>query len=119
MIETLNAQFDEELLHRLEVERNVLDDKVDRARFGYIVSRKQYYKDLIKEMEGFNIQLSSKVETSNQLLTDLLSVKVDKLQIYNKLYDLVENQVMINNENISRKAPPPAQEINLFSQENK
>lgn len=55
MIETLQAQFDEELLQRLEVERNVLDDKVERARYGYIVTRKQYYKDLIKEMEGFNI----------------------------------------------------------------
>lgn len=64
MIETLNIQFDEELLHRLEVERNVLDDKVERARYGYIVHRKQYYLDLIKEMEGFSVELSRKIETS-------------------------------------------------------
>lgn len=55
MIETLQAQFDEELLHRLEVERGVLDDKVHSKRYAYIVIRKSYYEDLIKEMEDFNI----------------------------------------------------------------
>jgi hypothetical protein len=48
-------------LQRLESERNILDDKVDKARYGYIVSRKQYFNDLIKEMEGFNIKISSKI----------------------------------------------------------
>lgn len=55
MIEQLTAQFDEELLQRLENEKNVLDDKVDKARYGFIVTRKEYYNDLIKEMEGFTI----------------------------------------------------------------
>lgn len=117
LIETLTAQFDEELLQRLETERNVLDDKVDRARYGYIVTRKQYYNDLIKEMEDFSFKLNHKIESSNSMLTDLLTVKLDRLQIYDKLYDLVENCVMVNNQNIERKSPPPAQEINLLSQE--
>ena len=48
----------------MEAERTVLEDKVDKARYGYIVSRKQYYNDLIKEMEGFNIKIFSKIEVS-------------------------------------------------------
>lgn len=40
LIDTLTAQFDEELLERLENERDVLDDKIDKARYGYIVTRK-------------------------------------------------------------------------------
>jgi hypothetical protein len=108
MIDSLHAQFDEELLHRLETERNVLDDKVDKARYGYIVTRKQYYNDLIKEMEGFNVQLTRKIETSQGHLGDLLGVRLDRLQIYDKLYDLVETCVSVNNANIERKAPPPA-----------
>ena len=51
------------------------------------------------------------------MLTDLLTVKLDRLQIYEKLYELVEGAVMVNNQNIERKSPPPAQEVNLLSQE--
>ncbi len=117
MIEALQVQFDEELLMRLESERTILDDKVDRARYGYIVTRKQYYNNLIKEMEGFNVKISSKIEVSGQLLTDLINVKVDKLKIYDKLYELVESSVLINNVHVERKAPPPPQtipELNMF-----
>ena len=84
-----------------------MEDKVDKARYGYIVSRKQYYGDLIKEMEGFNVKIFSKIDVSNQLLTDLINVKVDRLKIYDRLYDLVEQSVLINKVNIERKAPPP------------
>jgi len=35
-------------------------------------------------------------------------VKLDKLQIYDRLYELVEGCVMVNNQNIERKSPPPA-----------
>ena len=74
-------------------------------------------------MEGFNVKIGSKIEVSGQLLTDLLTVKIDKLQIYDKLYDLVEGSVLVNNTNIERKAPPPAmqylaKEISLMNQDN-
>ena len=108
MIETLQAQFDEELLHRLEVERGVLDDKVHSKRYAYIVIRKQYYEDLIKEMEDFNIQLTRKIESSGSMLGDLINVKLDRLRIYDRLYDLVENCVAINNEKVQRRSAPPA-----------
>lgn len=93
-------QFDEELLKKLEMEKTVLDDKVDRARFGYIVSRKEYYQQLIKEMEDFSVNLSFKVDQSNVLFNDLLQVEVDKPQIYEKLYDLVENTIKIDGSNL-------------------
>ena len=48
----------------MESERTILEDKVDKARYGYIVTRKQYYNDLIKEMEGFNVKISSKIDGS-------------------------------------------------------
>ena len=51
-------------MQRLESERTILEDKVEKARYGYIVSRKQYYGDLIKEMEGFNIKIFSKIDSS-------------------------------------------------------
>ena len=44
------------------MEKTILDDKVERARYGYIVSRKEYYRKLIKEMEDFTINLSLKVD---------------------------------------------------------
>ena len=43
------------------MEKSILDDKVDRARYGYIVSRKDYYNKLIKEMEDFGVNLDNKV----------------------------------------------------------
>lgn len=89
-------QFDEELLQRLETERNVLDDKVERARYGYIVTRKQYYNELIKQMEEFSIKINHKIDSSQSLLNDLLTVKLDRLQIYDRLYELVEGCVMVN-----------------------
>lgn len=89
-------QFDEELLKRLEMEKSILEDKVERARYGFIVSRKEYYRKLIKEMEEFTINLSYKVEQSNSTFNDLLQVEVDKFQIYDKLYELVEGTVKID-----------------------
>ncbi len=96
LIETMTVQFDEELLQKLETERNVLDDKVERARYGYIVTRKQYYNELIKQMEEFSININHKIESSTSLLNDLLTVKLDRLQIYERLYELVEGCVMVN-----------------------
>ena len=61
MIEEVEIQIDEELLKRLEMEKGVLEDKVDRARYGYIVTRKEYYNKLIKEMEDFSINLNLKI----------------------------------------------------------
>lgn len=72
LVDTLTASFDEELLQRLEDERDVLDDKIDKARYGYIVTRKQYYKDLIKEMEQFSITMHQKIESSNNMIGELL-----------------------------------------------
>jgi hypothetical protein len=71
-------------------------------------------------MEGFNVKIYRKIEDSGTLLSDLINVKIDKVKIYEKLYDLVEGSVLINNVNIERKAPPPAplQEIFLFGSNN-
>jgi len=47
-IESLTSQFDEDLMEQLEQEKGILDEKVDRARYGYIVVRRDYYKDLVE-----------------------------------------------------------------------
>jgi hypothetical protein len=44
-------------------------------------------------------------------------VKLDRPKIYDRLYDLVETCVFIDNEKVQRKSAPPAQEINLLQQE--
>ena len=58
ILETFTLDFDEELLMKLEETKNVLEDRVGQARYGYIVSRKEHYNQLIKQMEDFNIKLS-------------------------------------------------------------
>lgn len=45
----------------------MLDDKIDKARFGYVVSRKKYYNDLIKEMDDLTQKLGTKIDDSNSL----------------------------------------------------
>ena len=96
MIESLHVQFNEELLKKLETEKNILEDKVDRVRYGYIVARKNYYNDLINEMDDFSINISRKIEESNSLFNDLLGVDIDQMMIYSKLYELVESTVKID-----------------------
>jgi hypothetical protein len=80
----------------LETEKNILEDKVERARYGYIVTRKDYYKQLIQEMDDFSINISKKVEQSNDLFSELLAVDIDRLTIYDKLYEMVESTVKID-----------------------
>lgn len=58
IIEQLNVSFDEELIKKLEQERLILEDKVERARYGYIVSRKEYYQKLMKDMEEFSVTMT-------------------------------------------------------------
>lgn len=109
LIESLHLQFDEELLKKLENEKFILDDKVDRARYGYIVTRKDYYKQLIKEMEEFSFNLSYKIDQSSAMFSDLLQIEIDRQAIYERLYELVEGTIKIDGGNFQRKAPPPPQ----------
>lgn len=74
----------------------VLDDKVERARYGFIVSRKEYYDKLIKEMEGFSMTLSHKVEQSTNIFDEVINVDIDKTLIYDQLYSLVEGTIRVD-----------------------
>lgn len=47
-IESLNSQFDDDLMEQLEQEKGILEDKVERARYGFIVVRRDYYNKLIE-----------------------------------------------------------------------
>lgn len=51
-------------------------------------------------MEDFSINLHVKVEQSNSLFNELLEVEIDRQQIYDKLYELVENTVKIDGNNL-------------------
>lgn len=54
-IDTLQESFDEEILEKLEQEKLILDERVDNSRYGYIVTRKDYYQSLIKKMEDLSL----------------------------------------------------------------
>lgn len=83
-------------MKKLETEKNILEDKVERVRYGYIVVRKNYYNELIKQMDDFSINISRKIEESNSLFNDLLGVDIDQMMIFEKLYELVETTVKID-----------------------
>jgi hypothetical protein len=94
------VQFDEELLNKLEMERTIVDDKVATARYAYIVTRKEYYRKLIKEMEDLNFKITRKVEDSNSLFDDLIKVDFDRNYLYEKVYDIVDNCVKIDGQGL-------------------
>lgn len=101
--------MDDELLNKLEQERIILEDKVEHIRYGYIVTRKEYYRNLIIEMEELNLKLSQKIDQSNVLQTDLLNIDYDSNYLYDKLYEVVENTVKVDNIAIQRRTVPPQQ----------
>jgi len=82
------------------MERNILEDKVDRARYGYIVTRKEYYRELIKEMEELTFKLGTKIDSSNLLFNDLLKVDTNRSFLYEKLYDIIDTCVKVDNVTI-------------------
>lgn len=92
----MNNQFDEEFLERLTIERDILEDKIEKARFGYIVSRKQYYRGLIKEMEELNVKLSERLDATSNLFNDVLRVDLNKALIADKLYEIIENSIKVD-----------------------
>ena len=98
-------EFDEDLLKRLESEKLVLDEKVDRARYGYIVSRRDYYSHLIEEMEQFTVKMTKKIEHSNMLFGELIQVDMggSSQVIYDKLWEMVEQVVKVDGSKMGRK----------------
>ena len=78
------------------MERTIIEDKVSSARYAYIMTRKEYYRKLIKEMEDLNFKITRKVEDSNQIFDDLIKVDFDKAYLYEKVYDIVDNCVKID-----------------------
>ena len=57
IIDKLQVHLDEEQLKQLNSEKLLLEEKVDRARFGFVVNKKDYYQTLIEEMQGFSTTL--------------------------------------------------------------
>lgn len=83
----------------------MIDDKVETARYGYIVSRKDYYLDLIREMEELNLTIDSRLSSCNSMLDETITINLDKQAIYDKLYECLEGQVVIDGKKLERKQP--------------
>ena len=96
-IESLTSQFDEDLMEQLEQEKGILDEKVDRARYGYIVVRRDYYKDLVEQMELMLGKLTDKIMNSSDMIKDLLKVNCQGKWLNEKLYDIIDEAIIIDN----------------------
>jgi len=82
-------------LEKLEQEKLILDERVDNSRYGYIVTRKDYYQSLIKKMEDLSLQLNTKIQSSHSLFENLLDVTFDKQSLNGHLYDIIQSSVKI------------------------
>lgn len=99
------------------MERNILEDKIERARYCYVVTRKQYYQDLIKEMELMIANLDSKISTTNNMLDNVLKVNVDNTFMYDRLYDIINNSMVIDGGAVRKKEPPLKRQEFSFEEE--
>lgn len=97
----------------------MLDNKVDYARYGFVVNRKQYYLDLIKEMEEFTARIGDKLKGTEDLMNDALRVEPEKALINDRLYDILENSLKIDGMPIQRKYMPKEVPIFVTDEEQK
>jgi hypothetical protein len=86
----------------LEQEKLTLDERVDNARYGYIVTRKEYYKELIDKMSDLSLQMNSKISNSHHLFENILKVNIDTSLLNDNLYNIIEEAVTIGGEKIAR-----------------
>lgn len=74
----LQGQFvEDELWEKLENEKNIIDEKVDHARYAFIVTRKEYYRSLVREMEELNARVIDKLTGVSTVYADLLTVEYE------------------------------------------
>lgn len=55
---------------------------------------------MFKELDGLNLKLSVKVEGANSLFDEIVSVEQDEAFVHDKLYDIIEKGLKVNNNKI-------------------
>jgi len=102
------------------MEKALLEEKVDHARFGYIVLNRDYYAELIQKMQDLLGKMQERVTGTNAVVKDLLKVECGGKWLNDKIYDIVENSITVDSAAIQRRIAPLdkelSKEVQLFSQ---
>ena len=73
MIQELNEENDDSMLDLIEEEKRIMDDKVDKSRFFFMVFKSHYYRDLIEAMKKYNEQMGVNLDKTKVKFQDLIS----------------------------------------------
>jgi hypothetical protein len=50
----LNEEYDESLIELVEEEKKLIDEKIDKSKFSFLVVKSHYYRNLTESMKKLN-----------------------------------------------------------------
>ena len=83
MPDTSNADQD-----HFEKEKRLFDEKIDKARYAYLVKHEQFYQGLISSLDSNSARLRKSVEQGEEQMSKILQLRDDNSggKIKNKLH---------------------------------
>lgn len=57
----------------IEEEKKILDDKIDKSKFSFLVLKANYYKDLTEAMKDFNNIIKSGIKETQTMYQDIVA----------------------------------------------
>ena len=77
LISQVNEEYDESLFELIEEEKKVLDDKIEKSKFAFLVLKQGFYKQLCEAMREANNSLSSGIKESKSMYKQILVYEKD------------------------------------------
>jgi len=96
MMQDMNDTCDDDLLGMLEEEKRVLDEKVDKSKFAFLVLKQKYYRELTETMRLMNEQVDADLAESRQMLSAVVSFDADEEAIKKILADLLDKSIKVD-----------------------
>ena len=60
-----------------EKEKRLFDEKIDKARYAYLVKHEQFYQGLISSLDSNSARLRQSVEQGEEQMSKILQLKAD------------------------------------------
>lgn len=82
-----------------EREKKVFDEKVSKGRYAFLVKRKDFYNNLIENLEKSRLKINQTIDQSTEYQQRVLRVENDTTFISKKLGEIVNDCIIIDSPN--------------------
>ena len=73
----------------IEEEKRIIDDKIDRSKYTFLVVKSHYYKELTEALRSLNEQISNGIINSHKQINDIVKFEQDEKLMIDSLTNIL------------------------------